>query len=118
MDNITGINLPPPSPATRQVGISLVGLPIVLSRSTSSISNQSDIRTPEESLRDALQVYKNFLEREIQFVDSEITALIERPTGQDVAQDAALLQLRNGLKIRYNNLQTRLMRLNALVEVL
>lgn len=118
MNTYIGINLPPPSPATRQVGVSMMGSPISLARSTSTASNQSDIRTPEETLRDSLQAYKTFLEHEIQFVDNEITALIQRPPGDDTAQDAALLQLRNGLKIRYNNLQTRLARVNALLEVL
>ncbi len=118
MDNITGINLPPPSPATRQVGVSLVGSPISLTRSTSSISGQSDIRTPEESLRDSLNVYKSFLRHEIAFIDNEITALIERAPDPDSRQEIALLQLRNGLKIRFNTLQTRLARVNALLEVM
>ncbi len=118
MDTITGINLPPPSPATRQVGVSLVGSPISLTRSTSSISGQSDIRTPEESLRDSLSVYKSFLLHEIQFIDSEIVALIERAPDPDTHQQIAMLQLRNGLKIRFNTLQTRLARVNALLEVM
>ena len=118
MNAITGINLPPPSPATRQVGVSLVGSPISLTRSTSSISGQSDIRTPEESLRDSLGVYKSFLLHEIQFIDSEITALIERSPDPNPSQEAALMQLRNGLKIRFNTLQTRLSRVNALLEVM
>lgn len=118
MDNITGINLPPPSPATRQVGVSLMGSPISLTRSTSSVSGQSDIRTPEESLRDSLAAYKSFLLHEIQFIDSEITALIERAPEPDSRQEIALLQLRNGLKIRFNTLQTRLARVNALLEVM
>jgi hypothetical protein len=118
MNNITGINLPPPSPATRQVGVSMMGSPISLTRSTSSVSGQSDIRTPEESLRDSLAAYKSFLLREIQFVDSEIIALIERAPDPNPNQEAALQQLRNGLKIRYNNLQTRLARVNALLEVM
>jgi hypothetical protein len=118
MNNITGINLPVPSPATRQVGVSLMGSPISLTRSTSSVSGQSDIRTPEESLRDSLAAYKSFLLREIQFIDSEITALIERAPDPNPSQEASLQQLRNGLKIRYNNLQTRLARVNALLEVI
>jgi hypothetical protein len=118
MDNITGINLPPPSPATRQVGVSLVGSPLALTRSTSSVSNQSDIRTPEESLRDSLSVYKSFLLHEIAFIDNEITALIERDPDTDARQQIAFLQLRNGLKIRFNTLQTRLARVNALLDVM
>lgn len=118
MDSVTGINLPPPSPATRQVGVSLVGSPISLTRSTSSVSGQSDIRTPEETLRDSLTAYKSFLLHEIAFIDNEITELIERAPDTDTRQQLAFLQLRNGLKIRFNNLQTRLTRVNALLEVM
>jgi hypothetical protein len=118
MDQITGINLPPPSPATRQVGVSLVGSPISLARSTSSLSNQSDIRSPEEVLRDNLIAYKVFLEHEIQFVDTEIIALAERLPSDDPSVDAAFLRLRDGLKVRYNKLQTRLSYARALLETL
>lgn len=118
MDQITGIHLPPPSPATRQVGVGLLGSPIALSRSTTSLSNQSDIRSPEELLRDNLVTYKTFLQHEIQFVDNEITALIERQPSDDPHLDASFVQLRNGLKIRYNTLTVRLARVNALLEVL
>lgn len=120
MDAITGINLPPPSAATRQVGVTLgtVGSPIVLSRSTSSISNHSDIRSPEEVLRDNLLAYKTFLQHEIEFVDNEITALVERPPSDNPHLDASFLRLREGLKIRYNTLTMRLARTNALLEVM
>jgi hypothetical protein len=118
MNNIIGISLPVPSPATRQVGISLMGSPISLARSTSSLSAQSDIRTPEESLRDSLSAYKTFLTHEIEFVDNEITALIERAPDPNPSQQAAFLQLRQGLKIRFNSLQIRLARVNDLLEVL
>jgi hypothetical protein len=116
MDQITGINLPQPSPATRQVGVSLMGSPISLSRSTSSLSNQSDIRSPEEILRDNLLAYIIFLEHEIEFVDAEITALLERPSSNDPNVDTAFLRLREGLKIRYNKLQQRLSRARALLD--
>jgi hypothetical protein len=69
-------------------------------------------------LRDSLGVYKTFLLHEIQFVDSEITALIERAPDPNPSQEAALQQLRDGLKIRFNNLQTRLARVNALLDVI
>ena len=112
------INLPAPTNAERQVGVSLMGSPIILSRSTSNVSGVSDIRTPEESLRDRLLVYKTHLTHEIDFVNNEITALIQRPPSQDLSEEAALQDLRNGLKIRYNLLQARLTRVNALLEVL
>lgn len=119
MDTITGINLPPPpSPATRQVGVSMMGSPLSLTRSTSSLSGQSDIRTPEESLRDNLIAYKSFLLHELQFLDTEITELIEREPDPNPRQQVAFLQLRQGLKIRYNNLTTRLSRVNALLDVM
>lgn len=118
MDSIIGIHLPPPSPATRQVGISLAGSPISLARSTSSLSNQSDIRSPEEVLRDNLIAYKTFLEHEIDFVNNEINALIQRAPSDDPCLDTSFLQLRNGLKIRYNRLTLRLSRTKALLEVM
>lgn len=112
------INLPVPTDVTRQVGVSVMGSPIVLSRSTSNISNVSDVRTPEESLRDRLLVYKTHLIHEVEFVDNEITALIQRPPSQDTSEQNALVDLRNGLKVRYNTLLLRLTHVNALLEVL
>lgn len=118
MDHVSGIHLPPPSPATRQVGVGTIGSPIVLSRGTSSLSNQSDIRNPEETLRDYLVAYKTFLQHDIDFVNNEINALIQRPPSDNPHLDASFLQLRNSLKIRFNTLTTRLTRVNALLEVL
>lgn len=119
MNPYVGITLPPPSPATRQVGaVGSVGSPMSLVRSTSTASTASDIRTPEETLRDYLNGYKVFLEHEIQFVDNEIMALIERPPSDNPAQDGALLTLRNNLKIRYNTLVNKLRRVNDLLEVM
>lgn len=116
MNSYIGITLPPPSPATRQVGtVGSVGSPMSLVRSTSTAS---EIRTPEETLRDYLNAYKVFLEHEIQFVDNEIMALIERPPSDDPAQDGAFLTLRNNLKIRYNTLTNKLRRVNDLMEVM
>jgi hypothetical protein len=118
MNPYTGINLPPPSPATRQVGTGSLGSPVSIARSTSSLSTASEIRSPEETLRDYLNVYKTFLEHEIQFVDNEILALIERPPSDNPAQDGALLTLRDNLKVRYNSLRSRLTRVISLLEVM
>lgn len=118
MNPYVGIHLPPPSPATRQVGVGTLGSPISLARSTSTTSTASEIRTPEETLRDSLNAYKLFLEHEIQFVDNEITALIERPPSDNPAQDGAFLTLRNNLKVRYNTLTHRLRKVRELLEVM
>ena len=99
------LSLAIPSPATRQVGISMLGSPLELSRSA------SDAQTPEESLKQRLQVYKLHLEHDIEFMNSEIQALVGQTS-------TAFLDLRDGLKIRYNTLQIRLSRVNALLEVL
>ncbi len=118
MNPYVGINLPPPSPATRQVGMSMLGSPISLTRSTSSLSGASENRPLEETLREYLNAYKVFLEHEIQFVDNEILALIERQPSDNPAQESAFLTLRDNLKVRYNTLRTRLAKLEALLEVL
>ncbi len=109
------INLPPPPPATRQAGVGFRGSPISLSRGSSSIS---DTRTPEEVVRDSLVAYKMFLEHEIQFLESEISALIERQPDQNPRQEAAMLTLRNGLKIRFNTQSVKMARINALLDVM
>lgn len=101
----THLTLSIPPPATRQIGVSSLGSPLELVRSS------SDTQTPEESLKQRLQVYKTYLEHEVEFIDSEIRAL----SGEI---DPAFMDLRNGLKIRYNTLQTKLARVNALLEVL
>lgn len=105
----TSLSLSIPPPATRQVGVSIMGSP--LSRSV------SDTQTPEESLRQRLQVYKTYLEHEIQFVESEIQAILDMPI-RPLEEHNAFMDLRNGLKIRFNTLQTKLSRVNALLEVL
>ncbi len=112
MNPYIGINLPPPSPATRQVGAGSLGSPLSIT------STVSEIRSPEETLRDYLNAYKVFLEHEIQFVDNEILALIERQPSDNPAQESAFLTLRDNLKVRYNTLRTRLAKLEALLEVL
>ena len=63
-------------------------------------------------------VYRTYLEHEIDFVDNEIRALIERAPSQNPTQDAALLDLRESLKVRYNNLRTKLVKVNELLELL
>ena len=118
MNPYVGISLPPPSPATRQVGAGTVGSPISLIRSTSTTSTVSDNRTPEETVRESLNAYKLFLEHEIQFVDTEIMALIERPPSDNPTQDGALLTLRENLKVRYNTLTNRLRKVRDLLEVM
>lgn len=112
------LHLAPPSPATRQVGISIAGSPIGLSRSTSERSDLSDIQSPETSLKARLLTYKTYLEHEIDFVDNEINALIQRPQGPNPVENAALLELRDNLKVRYNSIRTKLVRVEDLLSVL
>lgn len=109
------IQLPPPSSISRQTA---VGLNSPLSRSVSTVSDRSDIRNPDETMRHRLSVYRTYLEHEIQFVDNEIRALIEREPSQNPTQDAALLDLRDSLKIRYNSLRTKLVKVSELLELL
>ena len=118
MSQFTGLNLTIPSPPTRQIGIGIMGSPLSLSRSVSLASNTTDNRTPEEVLRDNLTAYKTFLEHEIQFIDNEIHALIERPSSGDSHLDASFMTLRNSLKIRFNTLVTKKNRVDSLLEVL
>lgn len=119
MNPYIGISLPPPSPVTRQVGTtgSIIGSPVSITQSISSVSTP-EVRNPEETLRDYLHAYKVFLEHEIQFIDNEIRALIERPPSDNPAEDGALLTLRNNLKIRYNTLTNKLRKVNDLLEVM
>ncbi len=114
------IQLPAPSnnALIRQTAVGVVGSPVPLSRSVSGGSDRSDIVPPDEAMRQRLLVYRTHLEHELDFVDNEIMALIQRPPSQDPAQDAALLDLRNSLKIRYNNLRMKLTRVNDLLSVL
>lgn len=111
------IRLPAPSNITRQVATG-IQTPNSLARSTSTVSDRSDIRNPEETMRNRLGVYRTYLEHEIDFVDNEIRALIERAPSQNPTQDAALLDLRESLKVRYNNLRTKLVKVNELLELL
>jgi hypothetical protein len=111
------IQLPPPSNITRQTATG-IQTPNSLVRSTSTASDRSEIRNPDESMRSRLSVYRTYLEHELEFVDNEIHALIERPPSQDPAQDHALAELRDGLKIRYNGLRVRLGKVKELLEVM
>ena len=56
------IQLPPPSAITRQVA---TGLNSPLARSTSTASDRSDIRNPDDAMRQRLGVYRTYLEHEI-----------------------------------------------------
>jgi len=105
-------HLPPPLSITRQVATGLLGSPITLSREASIPSN------PDETMRDRLGVYRTYLEHELEFLDNEIHALIERPPSQDPTQDHAFAVLRDGLKIRYNSLRVRLGKVRELLEVM
>ncbi len=110
------IQLPAPSNFTRQTALGVQSP--TLSRSLSVVSQESEIRTPDETMRHRLTVYKTHLEHELTFLDSEINALIQRPVSQNPAEDAAFLELRNSLKIRYNNTHKKLSRARDLLEVL
>jgi hypothetical protein len=117
----TGISLPPPTDATRQVGVSVAGSPL-LSRSDSSGSDVSFTGTPrqrsaDDTIRERLIVFKENLEHEKEFVDSEIHALIARPPSVNEQEQRDLLQLRDNLKVRYNTICVKLTRVNALLEV-
>ena len=111
--------LPPPSLSfQRQTAVGLLGSPITLSREVSTSSSRSDTRHPDEIMRERLTVYRTYLEHEIEFVDNEIQALIERVPSQDPVQEGPFLELRDNLKIRYNGLTAKLTRVIALLEVM
>jgi hypothetical protein len=105
--------LPPPTGLTRQVGISSP-----FARSISTASSVSDIRTPDESIRIRLLAYRYYLEHERDFVDREIEALITNTPGETREERDSFLQLRDELKVRFNNLGLKLSRVNALLDVL
>jgi len=113
--------LPPPSlHITRQTATGVVGSPLALSRevSTSTSSSRSDMRTPDELMRERLGAYRTHLEHELEFVFNEIEALIRRAPSQNPVEDASLLELRDGLKVRYNNLRVKHTRVASLLEVM
>lgn len=103
---------------TRQTAVGIASSPVPLSRSVSTASDSSDIVHPDEAMRRRLHVYRTFLEHELDFLDTEIRELIQRPVSEDRIQEAAFLELRNGLKIRYNNIRVKLSRVNDLLAVL
>ncbi len=109
---------PPPLDFTRQVGVSSYGSPIVLSRSSSSMSDRSDARTMDQVLKARLESYLTYLQHEIDFINNEIQALIHREPGPNEAQEQDLLRLREQLKVRFNHLQVKKERTVALIEVL
>jgi hypothetical protein len=102
----------------RQTAVGIAGSPVPLSRSVSTASDTSEIVHPDEAIRRRLSVYQTFLQHELDFLDTEIQELIQRPISQDSIQEAAFLELRNGLKIRYNNLRVKLSRVSDLLAVL
>ena len=104
---------PPPTDLSRQVGISSP-----TARSISTTSTASDIRTPDESIHTRLLTYKHYLQHERDFVDGEIRALIDNTPGETPREQASFLQLREELKVRYNNIGLKLSRVNALLDVL
>jgi hypothetical protein len=108
---------PPPLSIRRQIATGVVS-PITLSREESTASSRSDIRHPDEIMRERLLTYKTYLEHEIQFTETEIRALIERPPSLDPVQQASFEQLRDNLKVRYNGLSAKLPRVLALLEVM
>jgi hypothetical protein len=65
-----------------------------------------------------LLAYKTFLEHELQFLESEIHALIHREPDENPRQEAAMLTLRDGLKVRYNTQSVKMVRIQALLDVM
>ena len=111
--------LPPPSlQITRQVAVGALGSPITLSREVSTASSRSENRSADEVMRERLGAYRIFLEHELDFLFNEIEALIRRAPSQNPVEDASLLELRDGLKVRYNNLRVKHTRVVALLEVM
>ena len=102
----------------RQTAIGFPSSPVPFSRSISTASDTNEILHPDEAIRRRLTVYRTFLQHELDFLDSEIDALIQRPVSQDSTQEAAFLELRNGLKIRYNTLRVKFSRVCDLLAVL
>ncbi len=112
-------SLPAPTDLFRQIGISDPGSPLTLSRGSSIASGSPrPPETPDQTMRRRLLTYKTYLEHELEFIDNEITALLHRTRGPDPQEESILDELRDGLKIRYNTLQTRLSKVQALVDVM
>ena len=109
--NTQSIGLPPPSPATRQVGVSITGSPLELPRYISNAS--SEAQNLHEKLSNALTLYQTHLEHDIEFVSNEIKAITENTEQQEM-----LIKLRDAIQSRYTTLQLRLARVKALLEVM
>lgn len=117
MTDQTSIALPAPIGLTRQVGVTEPGSPLPVSRG-SSVSSPRAIENPDEIMRRRLCHYKTYLEHEIDFVGNEITALINRVPGDNPHDEEILLELRDGLKVRFNTLQNRYTRVKQLLDVM
>ena len=111
------LNLPMPTDLSRQVGVSDAGSPLSLSRGSSIVSSPRP-ENPDQAMRRRLQIYKTYLEHEIEFVGNEITALLHRDRTQDSFDESTLDELRDGLKIRHNTLMTRLGKVKELLDVM
>lgn len=116
MDN--SLNLPIPVGLSRQVGVSDMGSPLTISRGSSIGSPRPHLENQDEVMRNNLLAYKVCLEHDIDFINTEIFALIHRVPGTDPQEEALLEELKDGLKVRFNVLQARLTRTKALLEVM
>lgn len=112
------LHLPIPIGLSRQVGVSDMGSPLTISRGSSVSSPRVLPENQDEVMRSRLLAYKTYLEHDIDFVSSEIAALINRIPGPNPQEEALLEELKDGLKVRFNVLQARLTRTNALLEVM
>jgi hypothetical protein len=112
------MNLPIPIGLSRQVGVSDMGSPLTISRGSSVTSPRVLPDNQDETMRQHLLNYKTYLEHDIDFVNSEIFALINRVPGPNQQEETLLEELKEGLKVRFNTLQARLTRTKALLEVM
>jgi hypothetical protein len=112
------LNLPIPVGLRRQVGISDIGSPLTISRGSSIGSPRVLPDNQDEAMRCRLLAYKTFLEHDLDFVDSEISALLTRVHGANQQEETLLDELLDGLKVRHNTLHVRLTRTKALLEVM
>lgn len=112
------LNLPIPFGLRRQVGVTEVGSPLTISRGSSIGSPRVLPENQDEAMRVRLLSYKTYLEHDLDFVDSEISALIQRIRGPNRREETLLDELLDGLKVRHNSLQARLTRTKALLEVM
>ena len=111
------MDLPIPTDLSRQVGVTEAGSPIALSRSSSEASGSPRV-APETSLRSRLLAYIFFLEHEIDFLTTEIQALVDYPPATTPLERDSFRDLHESLKIRYNLQSSRMARAKALLELL